>query len=158
VFTFEGPIRKAIHGLKYENLTGISGFLTDFMAEYYNRYGLEGDVLVPVPLHERRMRQRGYNQSELMARDLSVKIAKPVNSTLLKRIRDALPQARTAHAAGRFDNVRGAFGCEAHLIKDMKVILIDDVCTSGATLEACAAVLKASGATQVSGFTLAREI
>ena len=119
---------------------------------------MRGEVLVPVPLHSRRLRERGYNQSTLLARELGKLVVLPVIDNSLCRIKDSLPQARTTAIEERRDNVKGAFACRDEALKARNVILIDDVCTSGATLEACALALKAGGAIPVWGLTLAREI
>ncbi len=158
VFMFEGVIRKAIHELKYNNLTGISGFLAAYMAGYYQTYRLEGEIVLPVPLHEKRLRTRGYNHSEYIAAELSGRIGIPMDNRILSRIKDAPPQARTLHVRERAENVKDAFFCRSGALRNIKVILVDDVCTSGSTLEACAVALKAAGAKQVTGFTLTREI
>jgi len=158
VFRFEGVIRQAIHELKYRNLRAISGCLAMFMANYLEDNPVRGEVLVPVPLHSRRLRERGYNQSTLLARELGKLVVLPVIDNSLCRIKDSLPQARTTAIEERRDNVKGAFACRDEALKARNVILIDDVCTSGATLEACALALKAGGAIPVWGLTLAREI
>jgi len=158
VFRFEGVVRQAIHELKYRNLKAISGCLAMFMANYLRSNPVHGEVLVPVPLHSRRLRERGYNQSGLLAQELGKLIALPVIDDSLHRLKDSLSQARTTAIEERRNNVKGAFACKDEALKAKNVILIDDVCTSGATLEACAVALKAGGAVSVWGLTLAREI
>jgi len=158
VFIFEGIIRDAVHALKYNNLRAIAGRLGRFMAEYYTENKLAADILLPVPLHESRMRQRGYNQSELLAREVSSIINVPVYTDPLVRIRNNRPQTHTANAEERRSNVRDAFKCQEGRVEGKNIVLIDDVCTTGATLEACATALKAQRAGIVLGFTLAREI
>jgi ComF family protein len=128
------------------------------MANYYSVNGMTADVLVPVPLHELRIRERGYNQSGLLAGEISRNVGIPVNERLLKRTRNCKPQARTGSVEERRRNMENAFGCTGNGVKGLDIVVIDDVCTTGATLEACAAVLKAAGAKRVMGFTLAREI
>jgi ComF family protein len=111
-----------------------------------------------VPLHPRRLRERGYNQSGLLARELGKRIGLPVIEDCLIRIGHAQPQVRAADVAERRRNVADAFACCSDRVSGKRIILIDDVCTSGATLEACATVLKNNGAASVWGLTLAREI
>ena len=113
---------------------------------------------MPVPLHHKRLRERGYNQAGLLAGELSEFIAMPVIENSLIRKRNTPPQARTANAEIRRDNVAGAFTCPDRKLEGKRVLLIDDVCTSGATLDSCAAALKAAGAVSVWGLTLAREV
>ena len=158
VFIFEGTIRSAVHALKYQNLYAISGCLGELMARYYKEYGLTGDFLLPVPLHEKRTRDRGYNQSELLAREISKIIHVPVKQRLITRVKDTKPQARTSVAEERRKNVDSAFLCKNNEVAGKNIVVIDDVCTSGATLEACATALKTAGAKHITGFTLAREI
>jgi ComF family protein len=128
------------------------------MADYFVEYELVADVLLPVPMHENRLQRRGYNQSELLAGQLSGMISVPVRGDLIRRVRDNKPQARTTRVEERRSNMENAFTCISNEVSGKDIIIIDDVCTSGATLEACAAALKLKGANQISGFTLAREI
>ncbi|MCX6005566.1 MAG: ComF family protein [Chloroflexi bacterium] len=157
VFIFNGMIRTAIHELKYYNLKAIAACLAKYMADYINENKISGSIVVPVPLHSRRLRERGYNQSGLLADEFARLVDLPVLNCLL-RIKDSQPQARTTNVNMRRENVKDAFSCLNKGIVDQQVILIDDVCTSGATLEACADKLKKAGAKHVLGFTLAREI
>ena len=155
-FRFEGDIRRAIHQLKYNNLRAIARPLAALMAEYFSAAPIPGEALVPMPLHPRRLRERGYNQCLLLSRELSKHISLPVIECAV-RTRYVSPQARAASATERQENVRGAFSCRRRL-GGQGLIIIDDVATSGATLEACARALKSAGAGPVWGFTLAREV
>jgi len=157
-FQFEGVMRQAIHQLKYHNLRALAECLAELLADYLASNHLPGEVLVPVPLHPKRLRDRGYNQSGLLARGLGRLTGLPVIDDGLVRRQHALPQARTATVAERQSNVAGAFTCRDRRLAGRQVILIDDVSTSGATLDACAAALKASGAVTVWGLVLAREV
>jgi len=156
-FRFEGVVRQAIHELKYRNLKAISSCLAILLADYLENNLVQGEVLVPVPLYSRRLRERGYNQSSLLARELSKLTALPVIEGSLYRCKDSLPQTRTATVEERKESVKDAFACRDAKLSSKRVLLIDDVCTSGATLEACAKALKAVGADSVWGLTLARE-
>lgn len=158
VFIFDGVVRRAIHDLKYRNVQAVSGCLAGFMSRYFQENGLAGDVLVPVPLHDKRLRERGYNQSQLLAAELSRRISVAVNTGMLKRVRMTKPQARSAGVHERKTNMKNTFVCISGEAAGRDVVIVDDVCTSGATLESCAAALKAAGANHVTGFTLAREI
>jgi len=140
-FRFDGVVRQAIHQLKYKNLRALAGTLAELLSEYLAHNPVPGEVLVPVPLHQKRLRERGYNQSTLLARETGKLIGLPVVDDCLIRQRHALPQARTSTVE-----------------EDKQVLLIDDVSTSGATLDACAVALKAAGAASVWGLVLAREI
>ncbi len=113
---------------------------------------------MPVPLHQKRLRERGYNQSRLLAEELGKLVNLPVVDDCLIRQRPAPPQARTSTVDERRRNVAGAFTCPNRKLQDKQVLLIDDVTTSGATLDACASALQAAGASSVWGLVLAAEI
>ncbi len=155
---FDGLIREAIHQLKYRNLRALAVPLAQLLQDYLVANPVPGEVLVPVPLHQKRLRERGYNQSSLLARELSKLTNLPVVDGCLIRQRHALPQARTSTVSERQSNVADAFACRDQRLQDKQILLIDDVSTSGATLDACAGALKAAGATSVWGLVLAREI
>ncbi|MFC1937590.1 double zinc ribbon domain-containing protein [Chloroflexota bacterium] len=157
-FRFEGVMREAIHQLKYKNVRALARPLVELMRDYVAGYPVPAEVLVPVPLHRKRLRERGYNQSGLLARELGRLLNMPVMEDCLIRERYAPPQARTSLLSERQRNVAGAFVCSDNRLEGKQVLLIDDVSTSGATLDACAAALKAAGATSVWGLVLAREI
>ena len=158
LFRFDEVIRKAIHQLKYRNLKAISPCLAELLADYLGSNSLPGEALVCVPLHPRRLRERGYNQSSLLARELGRRIDLPVIEDCLIRVKQAQPQVRAVDVEERRRNVADAFVCRDEKVEGKQIILIDDVCTSGATLESCAAALKSKGAASVWGLTLAREI
>ena len=161
VFLFSGGVRQAIHCLKYNNRHSLAGILARLMADYWRENPMPVDLLVPVPLHPARQRKRGYNQAELLARSLRGMIDLPVLNTGLRRVRRTPPQMSLS-AADRRENVWGAFAYHAEAgdddnpISDRRILVIDDVCTTGSTLEACSLALKAAGACAVWGFTLAR--
>ena len=157
-FRFDGIIRQAIHQLKYKNLRALAVPLAKFLQDYLATNPVPGEVLVPVPLHQKRLRERGYNQSSLLAQELGKLINLPVADNCLIRQKHAPPQARSSSVDDRRSNVADAFACRDQRLKDKLVLLIDDVSTSGATLDACAGALKAAGATSVWGLVLAREI
>jgi ComF family protein len=155
VAVFADPLRPAIHALKYENNTALAAPLGSMMVGLWRRGGMpRTDLILPVPLHTRRQAERGYNQSRLLARVLGRGVGVPVDEQALIRSRATLPQVDLGFAERR-QNVEGAFACRGDL-KGKTVVVVDDVCTTGATLEACAAALRAGGAAGVWGFTLAR--
>ena len=157
-FRFDEVIRKAIHELKYRNLRAISNRLAELLADYLEESPLPREALVGVPLHPRRLRERGYNQSSLLARELGKRTGLAVIEDCLIRVKQAQPQVKAVDVEERRRNVADAFVCRDERVKGKRIVLIDDVCTSGATLESCAAALKDKGATSVWGLTLAREI
>jgi competence protein ComFC len=157
-FRFDGVMRQAIYQLKYRNLRALAVPLAKLLQDYLTTSHVPGEALVPVPLHQKRLRQRGYNQSHLLAQELGKLTNLPVVDDCLIRLRHAPPQARTSTVNERRSNVADAFTCRNQRLQDKQVLLIDDVSTSGATLDACAAALKAAGASSVWGLALAREI
>jgi ComF family protein len=157
-FRFDGVMRQAIYQLKYRNLRALAVPLAKLLQDYLTTSHVPGETLAPVPLHQKRLRQRGYNQSRLLAQELGKLINSPVVDNCLVRWRHAPPQARTSTVDERRNNVADAFTCCDHRLRDKQVLLIDDVSTSGATLDACAAALKEAGASSVWGLVLAREI
>jgi len=157
-FQFEGIMRQAIHQLKYRNLRALAEPLARLLQEYLNTNPMPAEVLVPVPLHQKRLKERGYNQSSILARKLGKLINLAVVDDCLIRQRQAPAQARTSTVEERWSNVASVFSCRDHRLQDKQVLLIDDVSTSGATLDACATALKAAGAASVWGLAMAREI
>lgn len=155
VALFDGVLRQAIHRFKYEHLSGLAEPFGEMLADYWRREQLTADWLIPVPLHPSRERDRGYNQSELLARHLARRVNVPVSSQGLRRTRVTAVQM-TLNAAQRRENVAGAFECVEARVRGGRVIVIDDVGTTGATLDACAQAVLKAGAVSVMGLTLAR--
>ncbi len=157
-FRFDGVMRQAIYELKYRNLRTLAAPLAELLNDYLSTNPVPGEILVPVPLHQKRLRERGYNQSGLLAHELGRLSKLPAVDDCLIRLRHTLPQARTTTVGERRNNVTDAFTCHDDRLRDKQVLLIDDVSTSGATLDACAVALKAAGAISVWGLVLAKEI
>jgi ComF family protein len=152
----EGAIREAIHGFKYRGIRAAAPELGRLLANYLESSPLPGDVLVPVPLHRRRLRSRGYNQAALLARELGKLTGTPVNEKLLVRTNDTPPQVQTGGRLERARSVSGSFQCIGSA-DGLSVVLVDDVTTTGSTLSACASALKSAGAASVWGLALAKE-
>ena len=155
-YRFEGPVRDAVHALKYRGVRAAADSLGALIAEYLNSNPAPADVLVPVPLHPRRLRSRGYNQSALLAREIGKALDLPVLEDHLKRTRNSRPQVEAESQQERRNNVAGSFECLADAT-GLTALLIDDVATTGSTLSECAHALKEAGATTVHALTLARE-
>lgn len=159
VNSYQGALRKAIHALKYTGCLRLAEPLGLLLAEAFQQYGMCADGIMPLPLHPSRQQQRGYNQSALLARACATRLKVPYLENLVLRQRDTLPQVSlTSHE--RLQNVAGAFilapNARARLSGYRSLLLIDDVSTTGATLEACAAPLYAVGVQQVRGLVLSR--
>ncbi len=156
-FLFQGTVRQAVLHLKYRHLKAVAAPLSQLLAEYLGSHPLKGEIIIPVPLHPKRLRERGYNQASLLAKELSTLVGLPVLEDTLIRVKDAVPQARTGSAIERRRNVQDAFSCHRGL-EGKQILLVDDVCTTGATLDVCATALKGAGASSVWGLTVAREM
>ncbi len=155
VVYFKGFIQEAVHHLKYDDHFALAEPLGGLMADYWTASAYPVDVVVPVPLHAERLCERGYNQAALLAREMARQVSLPLDDRTLVRNRATASQVKL-NAAQRKDNVRDAFICVDERLAGKRVLLIDDVCTTGSTLEACAAALYANGAQQVRALTLAR--
>ena len=152
---FEGPLREAIHVYKYRPLRSLGSPLSHWMAGQV-RMTVPLDVVMPVPLHTKRLRHRGFNQALLLAHGVSERFAMPLNYDNLVRTRYTRPQVELS-GRERAENVRGAFNLiRPQDVIDKKILLIDDVYTTGATMNECAKVLKDAGAGSVTVLTLAR--
>jgi ComF family protein len=159
IFAYDEKSRGPILALKHaDRLDLVPGF-----AHWLERTGatlLEAsEMIVPVPLHRARLWQRRYNQAAELARALGRRVSKPVALQALARSRPTESQGAMASAAGRRRNVQGAFKVpEPGRVKDRSILLVDDVLTTGATVEACAQALKRAGASQVHILALARVV
>jgi ComF family protein len=156
-FVYEGAAREAIHALKYQGVSAIAEVMARAMAECLEAWRPPATALVPVPLTGARRRGRGYNQAEMLARELSKLSGLPVVTGVMVRRRGALPQARAADEAARRANVADAFAVRRRRRLTGPLLLVDDVMTSGATLDACARALRGAGHGPVYGLTFARE-
>lgn len=156
-----GPqIRPAIHAFKYADARHLAAYLADWMERQWIVYPelSQAQVLIPVPLHRKKLRARGYNQSELLARALGSNVGLPVDTVSVLRTRNTPSQTKFGRE-GRLQNMSGAFSCvNPAAVKGKIVLLVDDVATTGATLEGCAQALRAAGAKKVLAYTLAREV
>jgi ComF family protein len=125
------------------------------MADYWLTHPTQSDMIVPVPLHRERLRKRGFNQAALLAHELSKQINLAMDDTTLVRHRATAAQVGLDVQQRRI-NVRDAFRCTTNRLAGRHVLLTDDVCTTGSTLEACTAALHEGGADSVQALTLAR--
>jgi ComF family protein len=153
---YEGALREAILAFKYRGRSRLARWLGLLLKEHLERWPLPLEALAPVPLHPRAERQRGYNQAGLLAREAAAAGRYRLVERGLVRRRPTPPQTRLASLAERRRNVEDAFAARGEGLQGLRLLLIDDVCTTGATLGACAAAARAAGATSVWGLTLAR--
>jgi ComF family protein len=163
VFTFysyENEIlKKSIHGLKYKFVEDLAVPLGDLLVKELEKVQgqiEEPDFIVPVPLHKKRLLGRGFNQSELLALKIRERLGWPIENAVLARSKMTTPQV-DLDGAGRKKNISGAFSVvDLSKILNKKIVLVDDVSTSGATMEECARVLKMAGAKEVWGVAVAK--
>lgn len=149
-FLYEGPVRGAIHRFKYENQRWLTAF---FASALRVPAPWRITLILPVPLHPNKLRARGYNQSALLAGALSMRCGIPVNEALLVRLRDTHTQTELPVEARR-ENMRAAFGVQGDCA-NQRILLLDDVCTTGSTLCSCAAALRQAGTAAVYAMTVA---
>jgi competence protein ComFC len=145
VFEYSGIVRKLIHNFKYNDMPFLGVYMAARMAAYLNAADVKFDLITYVPIHENRLKWRGFDQSEMLAGYLGAEMGIPCKR-LLRRTRDTVPQFDLSRKE-RQKNMKGAFCAEGKLsLKGKKVLLIDDVCTTGSTIDACSAILEKSGA------------
>lgn len=159
----EHCVKKIIHVYKYKLARDIAPLLGLIMAKAYIAHTLPlPDVIIPVPLHSRRQRWRGFNQSTLLAlhleSNLTAGLPIPIRSDVLLRTRYTCPQMKIKNYSARKENIVNAFTVRSKkIITGKKILLIDDIATTGATLFECARVLKQNGAGKVYAIVTARQ-
>lgn len=151
---FDGTIRKAIHELKYSGQRGYVDVLGQRLIKTLCATGWPVTALAAVPLHDNRIKERGFNQAALLADYIAMDLNIPFRPTMLRRIRDTRQQVGLNYQE-RQSNVTGAFKAEPTIVHGQKIVIIDDVYTTGATLRACASALREAGAIQVWALTVA---
>jgi ComF family protein len=156
-FRYVDDVRKLVHAFKYGGQTSLAPYLAAPMLEAAAEGGLSPEAVVPVPMTGLRKRTRGYNQAALLAREVARGLEVPMVEAV-KRRGGVGQQAKSASAEERRRNVAGVFSVSrTDAVLDRRVLLVDDVATTGATLDACAGVLLDAGAREVTALTLARE-
>lgn len=154
---FTGTVRDAIHAFKYEGMFAMAGPLSQLLAEGWPAWEDPVDLVIPIPLHPERERERGYNQSALLVRHLCRRLELRGEEEALWRTRHTRPQIGLT-VEQRRQNVRSAFAADGPRVAGKRVLLVDDVFTSGATMASAAGALLARDARSVSGYCLARPI
>ncbi|MHC1713913.1 MAG: ComF family protein [Solidesulfovibrio sp.] len=162
---YEGLLRDMVLDFKFHGRLHQGRLLAGFLADAYLRatartgdgaMPLEGpDLIVPVPLHPRRLVWRGFNQSLELARILAKNLHRPVSPQALTRIRDTLPQSQLP-GTKRLENIQGAFAANPVLVRGRRTLLVDDVMTTGATIDTAVKALRRAGAARVDVAVVAR--
>lgn len=154
LFEYDEFIADLIHRFKFKNHPSIGIGLGKIMGKYIPEdfLSIKIDYVVPVPIHKHRMTKRGFNQSEILAREISKKIYLPLKTDIINRVVDTKPQWEL-DPKERENNLDNAFKCKK--ICDKNILLVDDIFTTGSTIDECAKTLKSSGAKTVFSFTVA---
>jgi ComF family protein len=157
---YEGALARAIVLLKYEKIEPLGNWFAKQLLDVAGAHPekLAADLVVPVPLHRMRQKERGFNQVDLFGRPLARKLGLPYRPVLLKRERQR-PEKHLLQIDERWEAVRGAFAMkDGGRVDNLRILLLDDVMTSGATLDACSRALREAGAKSVMGLTIARAV
>ena len=150
VFLYEKETKAALYRFKYQNKREYADVFAKEMAKRYGDWIKQKRIqaIVPVPLHKRRRKKRGFNQAEVLAKELGRELGIPVLTNLLIRVRDTRPQ-KELNEAERKNNLKRAFKISGSIVQLNYILLLDDIYTTGSTLDAAAAALLAAGAREV---------
>ena len=159
-YEYRGAARRMVRDLKYRGVRVAARPMARLLARYLERSPHPADALIALPLHPRRERSRGYNQSALLASELGKLMDMPVDRAALRRVKHTKPQVAMESADARRRNIDGAFECAPAAIDSVagrRYLLIDDVATTCETMSECAHALKRAGAAQVWALAFARQ-
>jgi ComF family protein len=152
---YEGSVREAIRRLKYRRNISLGLILAKYLSNLVDNLGWGIDLVIPVPLGVARLRERGYNQTVLIARPFALETGLPYSARGLNRVRETRSQVGLSYDQ-RQHNVKDAFEADTEIVDRQRILVIDDVTTSGATLNSCGNALIKAGAKEVYAITLAR--
>ena len=154
---FDGALRNAIHKFKYERDLSMGGTFAEPLCDFLEFLKWSIELIIPVPLSKKRLMERGYNQSAFLARPIALYFGIQYSDKSLLRVRDTHTQVGF-NAEQRRQNVAHAFYAKTELVSKKNILVVDDVTTTGATLDACAEALITANAKNVYGLTLARAV
>lgn len=154
---FDSPIQNGLHTMKYRRNIGLGEAIAMQMADFVHSLHWELDVLIPVPLGKKRLKERGYNQVALVARPLAYQIGIRYEPDALWKTRETRSQVGLT-ISQRNENVQNAYQADSTVVKDKSVLIMDDVATTGSTISACTATLRSAGAQEVYVLTIARAL
>ena len=150
IFSYQKAMKLSMYRFKYSGRREYADFFAEEAVTMYGKWLVQRgiEVIVPVPMYAAKKRSRGYNQAEVFARALGREVTLPVEGKLVVRTRNTMPQ-KSLNDRQRKDNLKGAFQVRTNIVKYSKILLVDDIYTTGATIDAVAEVLKESGAKEV---------
>ena len=155
---YHGSVKDSLHRYKFDGLSAYADIYSEFIVKCIDENQISCDSITWVPLSCRRLRKRGYDQAELLAKGIGKRLGLPP-VRLLKKRRDTPPQSKTGSAEKRRANIAGAYTClRPEQVAGKRVLLVDDIVTTGATLSEAAGVLKKAGAVEVLAATVARSL
>ena len=154
---FDFPIQNALHTLKYRRNKTIGDPLARQMAEFVKSLNLNVDVLIPMPLGKKRMKERGYNQVALVARPLAYEIGLEYAPEGLEKVRDTRSQVGL-NISQRWENISKAYQADVKIVNGRSILLMDDVATTGSTIQSSTEALLSAGAREVYAITIARAL
>ena len=152
---YTGSLRQAIQRIKYSRDYSLAVMFIEPLLELVNQQNWTIDIIIPVPLSAKRKRTRGYNQASWLAKPFAKSLMKPFSPEGLVRVKETKSQVGLSFKERKI-NVAGAFSANSDIVNSRNILLVDDVITTGATLQACAVSLKKAGAVKVYGITIAR--
>lgn len=157
VLKYNGVVRKLIHVFKYNSPWALSNFFVNLMTLIFNDLIEESDIILPVPIHKYKLMKRGYNQTGIIAKELARKYNKKCFVDLLVKVKNVQSQS-TLNREQRTTNIVGSFGLNekrSHHLTNSKILIIDDVVTTGSTLLECKKVLNGKGAASIETLSIA---
>ena len=155
IFKYQTGIRKALHQLKYKNDLGMGDILGQKCAHFMKSLSWSIDIISSVPLGKRRRKERGYNQAALIAYPMALLLNTPYESNIVKRVKETHSQIDYS-ADQRKENMQNAFISNSNVIRGKNILIVDDVITTGSTMDSCADALLRGGANNVYGLSVAR--
>lgn len=154
---FADPLREALHSLKYKKNLGVAEVLAEPLIKILQKEKWDFDLIIPIPMSRSHLRQRGYNQAHAIARPIALRLDKPIDSRSVTRVRETSSQVDLSPHE-RYANLKDAFSANPAKLNGRKVLLVDDVATTGATLNSCAGALRNAGVTEVFCITVAKAL
>jgi ComF family protein len=156
-FAYHGAARTAVLTLKFRSGRYLAPMMGQLLCDEVHRHAVDAQLIVPVPLSPARLRQRGFNQAALLAQYVALASQARLATDVLRRVER--PSQRTLKAVERLSNLSGAFACSSpEEVRGRRILLIDDVVTTGATVSACADTLADAGAARVGALAFARDL